>query len=92
MEGPADVVVELRSPNDETDEKIDWYAARGVRELLIIEPAERRVELLRHRDERRVPVPADADGSVQSEVLGVRLAAAPGPRLVVRWPDGQAEI
>lgn len=92
VEGAADLVVELRSPNDETDDKIDWYAARGVRELLVIEPAERRVELLGHVEGRLVPVPPDEDGSVQSEVLGVRLTRAPGPRLVVRWPAGQADI
>ncbi len=92
VEGPADLVVELRSPNDETDDKIDWYAARGVRELLVIEPAERRVELLGHVEGRLAPVPPDEDGSVQSEVLGVRLTPAPGPRLVVRWPAGQADV
>lgn len=92
VEGPAELVVELRSPNDETDEKIDWYAASSVRELLIIEPAERRVELLRLRDRRLVPLAPDADGGVQSEVLGVRLASVPGPRLVLNWSEGQAEI
>lgn len=79
VEGPADLVVELRSPNDETDDKIDWYAARGARELLVIKPAERRVELLGHVEGRLVPVPPDEDGSVQSEVLGVRLTPAPAP-------------
>lgn len=92
VEGPANLVVELRSPNDETDDKIDWYADRGVLELLIIEPAERRAELLRQRGGRLLHVLPDPDGSVQSEVLGVRLAPAPGPRLLVRWADGQAEI
>lgn len=53
----------------ETDDKIDWYAALGVRELLVVEPVERRVELWGHVEGQPAPVPPDADGSVQSEVL-----------------------
>jgi Uma2 family endonuclease len=34
----AAVVVEIRSPGDETYEKFNFYAARGVEEILVIDP------------------------------------------------------
>lgn len=92
VEGPADLVVEIRSPDDETYDKINWYAALGVDELLVVHPGERRAELLRRTDDRLAAVPPDADGTVRSEVLGVGFTSAPGPRLVLLWSDGQAEI
>lgn len=92
VEGPADLLVEIRSPSDEIYDKIDWYAALGVRELLIVHPGERRVELLRGTEDRLVVMVPDADGAVRSDVLEVEFRPAPGPRLVVEWTGGQAEI
>lgn len=92
VEGPADLLVEIRSPNDETYDKIDWYAAIGVRELLIVHLGERRVELLRRTDDRLVAVPPEPDGAVRSDVLEVEFRSAPGPHLALRWTGGQAAI
>ena len=39
----AALVVEIRSPGDDTDQKIPFYAERGVDEVLIVDPQERRV-------------------------------------------------
>lgn len=92
VEEGADLVVELVSPGDETYDKIDWYAARGVREMLIVHPGERRVELLRRVGDRLLPVTADAEGQVRSEVLGAAFGTADGPRLRVAGDEGPAEV
>lgn len=42
----AALVVEIVSPDDQTWEKLDFYAAHGVDELLIVDPEERRVDWL----------------------------------------------
>lgn len=45
--GTVAVVVEVLSPDDETWAKFGFYAARGVRELLVADPAERTVRCWR---------------------------------------------
>jgi Uma2 family endonuclease len=42
----APLVVEVLSPDDETMEKLPFYAARGVEEVVIVDPDERRVTWL----------------------------------------------
>lgn len=42
----AALVVEIVSPNDKTWDKLDFYAARNVDELLIVDPHERRTRWL----------------------------------------------
>lgn len=92
IEEGADLVVELVSPGDETYDKIDWHAARGVAEMLIVHPGERRAELLRRVGARLLPVTADAEGWVRSEALGAGFTAVEGPRLRVAGDDGAADV
>ena len=42
----AALVIEIVSPGDETWEKLDFYAAHGVQELLIVDPQERTISWL----------------------------------------------
>ncbi len=86
IDGTAELVVELRSPRDESYDKLDWYAARGVAEVLIIHPPTREVELYALRGGSYRLVQPEDDGSVTCEVLGVRLGplgAHEGPLLRV---------
>lgn len=87
----AEMVIELRSPRDETYEKIGFYAVVGVQEMLILHPADRRVELLRAVGGSLMPVQPKSDGSVESEVLGIELRTVDG-RLRITWPEGSADI
>lgn len=87
----AELVVEVRSPDDETDDKIGWYAALGVRELLIVHPAGRVFELFRQDRGALVPVPAATDGAVTSDVLEVRLRTTDGV-LQLSWAGGSAAV
>ena len=71
--GTVAVVVEVLSPDDETRAKFGFYAAQGVRELLVADPAERTVRCWRLVDGAYEPAGA-------SEVLAVELIAE------IDWP------
>jgi Uma2 family endonuclease len=86
IEGGASLVVEILSPNDETHQKLDWYAGAGVGEVLVIEPVTRRVELFANRDGKMVPVEP-----VTVQCLGVRAATVEG-KLRLSWEGGSADI
>lgn len=87
----AELVAEFRSLGDETYQKIDFYAACGVREMLVVHPADRRVELFRADREQLGPVTPDRDGAVVSEVLGIGLRRVDG-RLRITWADGSVNL
>jgi Uma2 family endonuclease len=63
----AAVVVEIRSPGDETYEKFDFYARHDVDEVVVVDPDEERVRWFALRDGAYVEVE-------RSEVLGVTAA------------------
>lgn len=86
IEGGCEFAVEALSPNDETYDKIPWYASFGLRELLIVDPVSRQAELRRLEGGKLVPV------ELHSRVLDVTFALAPGPRFEIRWPGGSASI
>lgn len=87
----AELVVEIRSNDDETYDKIGFYAQVGVREMLIVHLEGRWIELLRAVGSRLLPVSADAHGVLRSEVLGAQFATVDG-RLRITWQDGTADI
>lgn len=88
----AELVVEIRSPGDDSYRKLPFYAERGVREVLILHE-DRRVELFRPTPEGEMAaVVPEADGSVRSEVLDVVLATVEGPLLRLTWDGGSAEV
>jgi Uma2 family endonuclease len=86
FEGAASLVVEILSPNDETYQKLDWYASVGVAEVLVIDPETRRVELFANRDGRMAPVEP-----VVIECLGVSAETVEG-KLRLTWDGGTADI
>jgi Uma2 family endonuclease len=73
IEGPPDVVVEVRSPGDETYEKMAWYARLGVRELLVVDRDTVRLELYRLAGESYVAVARDESGRLPVEGLAMRI-------------------
>lgn len=93
----AELVVEIRSPGDESYAKLPFYAARGIPEALII-----------HRDRTFELYRLDADGAYEPvgdgrcTALGVTFTSVPGPerpyerdegpKLRVDWSDGSAEV
>lgn len=49
----AALVIEIVSPHDETSDKLPFYAARGVEELLIVDPETQTVYLVGRQRARR---------------------------------------
>jgi Uma2 family endonuclease len=92
VEGGAELVVEVRSPHDETYEKLPFYAAFGVRELLVVEPSSRAVELYVLRGGRLLAAATDDAGRLRSEVLGTTFQQVDGPALEATWGAGAARI
>jgi Uma2 family endonuclease len=73
VEGVAVLAVEIRSPNDETYEKLDFYGRVGVAELLVIDQDRATIERFVNRDGRLLLTTADAEGWVPLDGLGLRL-------------------
>ena len=74
----AAVVVEIVSPDDETFEKLPFYAVCGVEEVLVVEPEEHKVRVLGLGDGQY----EERDTSAVLGVSAVEVARA------VRWPQG----
>lgn len=83
--GGPDAVIEIRSPEDETYDKLAFYAALGVREAVIIDRDSKRPELYRLAGAQHVVLQQDADGWLRSETMAVRftVVAGPPPRLAI---------
>jgi Uma2 family endonuclease len=74
----AALVVEIISPDDKTWEKLGFYAAHGVDELLIVDPQARRVQWLgRQSDGRYGPVERSALNALGADELAAR----------INWPE-----
>lgn len=87
----AELVVEVRSDGDDSYAKLDFYAARGVREVLILHE-DRRADFYRRRDDGMMVQVEQADGSARSETLGCQFTKVDGPRLRITWDGGVAEV
>jgi Uma2 family endonuclease len=72
----AAVVVEVVSPDDETWAKLPFYAARGVEEVLIVDPRERSVSWLGLR--------AGGYAPIERSVLGITAAELAAE---IDWPE-----
>jgi Uma2 family endonuclease len=73
VDGAPLVVFEIRSPADESYDKVPWYLGRGAGSIVIIDQDTFSVEVFT-ADGRAEP---DSDGLVAIPGLGVRLGAAP---------------
>jgi len=92
VEAHAEIVVELLSPNDESREKLPFYESVRVSEVFLIDSGTRAVELYALRRGRLLAMKPDGNGAFRSEVLGLELRPVAGPRLLLTWDGGSAEI
>ncbi len=92
VDGRAELVVEIRSPGDETYEKLDFYADLGVQEVLVVDAESCVAELYILRGGRLHVVLPDASGSVAAASLGVSFAPVEGPSLRLAWEGGHADV
>ncbi len=79
----AELVIEIRSPGDESNAKIAWYLAQGCREVLIVDRDTLDIEL-HTATGRRDPA--------ASEVLDCTFETADGPVVRVTWADSEAIV
>lgn len=84
FDGGPDVVVEIRSPDDESYEKFDFYAKVGVQEVWVIDRDTRSPEiyaLVGCEYQRRE---ANAEGWLTSDASGVELRSTANEKLEIR--------
>ena len=92
VEDAPEVVIELLSPDDESREKLPFYESLGTKEVFLIDPDTRAVELYVLRgDKLHVALP-DAEGGVRSQVLQARFIPIAGPKLRIELPGRSEEI
>ncbi len=91
IEGRAALAVEILSPRDESYEKLPFYRAVGVEELLYLDQKTKVFEVRRPEGESWRLVGADPEGWTPLASLGVGLRLTDG-RLQVRTDLGVEEI
>ncbi|MBX9585375.1 MAG: Uma2 family endonuclease [Gemmataceae bacterium] len=84
MAGAPLVVVEVRSPRDETDEKFPFYAGLGVPEVWVFDRDTKAPALHTLIGPTYQPVAADADGWHRSPATGIEFRPGGPGRLTVR--------
>lgn len=83
LEGPPSVVIEIRSPNDESYEKLAFYEALGVPEVWIIDRDTKQPEIYILRSGRYVPQVA-VDGWYRSDETGAEMRIGQPGKLAIR--------
>ena len=83
IDGEATLVVEILSPGDESRDKLPFYARMGVREVWLLHPKTRAIEVFTLREGTLVPLTGEV---IVSPALGVSLATVDGKLLI----DGDA--
>ena len=85
IEGAPVLVVEIRSPGDETMEKVPWYLGRGSESVIVIDLATLACDL----HTAAGSVSPDVNGLVQIPGLPIAIgSASSGAALLFRMPDG----
>jgi len=86
-EGGPDAVIEIRSPEDETYEKLSFYTALGTREVVVVDRDTKRPEIYRLAGSQLVALQPEADGWLRAETMSVRFRVAEG-RSALQIEDG----
>jgi Uma2 family endonuclease len=83
--GGPDAVIEIRSPEDETYDKLPFYAALAIREVIVCDRNSKAPEIFRLAGSQYLVLQRDGEGSLRSEVLGIAFRRIDGtpPRLHV---------
>jgi Uma2 family endonuclease len=84
FEGAPDVVVEIRSPGDESYDKLAFYAELGVPEVWIVNRDSKEPEIYVLQDRHYARQAADADGWILSMITGIELGAGRPGKLAMR--------
>ena len=91
FEGGPDVVVEIRSPRDESYEKLKFYASLGVREVWIIDRDSKIPEIYTLANGEYELQPTGANGWILSAATGIELRPADNGKLAIRPAGNEAQ-
>lgn len=83
IEGPPSVVVEVRSPGDESYEKLGFYRDLGVPEVWIIDRDTKRLEIYRLVDGQYSAKTAPVGDTIISEEAGIAIQTTQRTTLIV---------
>jgi Uma2 family endonuclease len=75
-------LIEVRSPNDRSLEKLDFYASIGVREVLVVDQDDKSLRLFRLAGKAMVEVQSSDEG-LRSDVVGLIFKTTPKRRVFV---------
>lgn len=92
VEGRAELVIEIRSPGDETFDKIDWYGRAGTQELLVIDRDTKQVRHWGFPGGQPAETGPDPDGWVSCQGLPFRVRTTPTGALEVETSAGSVTI
>jgi Uma2 family endonuclease len=70
--GGPDAVIEIRSPGDDTYEKLPFYATIGTREVIIVDRDTKQAEIHRLVGDALTRLEPDSEGWLRSEAMQVR--------------------
>ena len=90
FEGAPTVVVEIRSPEDETDEKFGFYAQLGVPEVWVIDRDTKEPEIHVLRKSHYEKKPADPHGWITSDSTGLEVKAEKSGKLTIRLANDES--
>ncbi len=90
FDGAPTVVVEIRSPGDETMEKLPFYAQLGVPEVWVVDRDSKVPELYLLQEAAYEQQPAAADGWLRSTATGVQMRGESGGRLALQLAGDEA--
>jgi len=82
--GPPNVVIEIRNPDDETYDKLSFYAALGVDEVWIINRDSRSIEIHALNDHTYQQQRPAEDGWLRSHVTDIELCTTDAAQLEIR--------
>jgi Uma2 family endonuclease len=91
-EGPVELAVEILAPDDESRDKLPFYAARGVKELWLLDVDTREPEVYVLRGRSYATVVADRGGVIRAPALDLELSVVAGPKLRIAWPAGAVDV
>lgn len=90
FEGGPEVVVEIRSPNDESEEKLPFYAQLGILEVWIIDRDTKKIDLYVLTGDSYLRRAAGDDGWVQSPFTGIEMRVGRPGKLAIRMSGDDA--
>jgi Uma2 family endonuclease len=90
FEGAPDVVIEIRSPDDETYEKFGFYAKLVVPEVWVIDRDTREPEVYLLRGKRYRKQRSAQGGWIRSPATGIELSLSASGKLAVRIKGDQS--